>query len=171
MVAHRVPLQGVDAAQKPGEVSCRKCRKRGGINGQIVLVSDEPDDHVCEAQGLILSIDVDQLVSGENFQGFPVLGGDARVVVGDEEDDVAVEAERGGEERDQHVGEPVEVVSRVPAGGKEDSRGVQGLGAIGEMFGRRRRDLESGDGVHGVGVEFSGMGFDCVGNVNGMMVR
>lgn len=54
-----------------------------------------------------------------------MLGGEVgRVVVGDEEDDVAVEAVGGSEERDHHVGDAVEVVVRVSSGGEEDARGI-----------------------------------------------
>lgn len=123
-------------------------------------MSSEADDQFGEAESLICSIDVENFVSGEIFEGYSVFPGQSRVVVGDEEDDVAVEAVGGGEEGDEHVGDAVEEISGERAGGEEDSRSGEGLGAAREIFDRRSLDFESRDGGHGGGVVLPGVGFN-----------
>lgn len=122
MVVYGSPVQRIDGAEKLREVSRREGREWGWIDREIGSVSFEAGDQFGETQSSICSVDVEDFVFGEVFEDRSVFFGEWRVEVGDEEDDVAVEAVSGGEEGNENVSDAVEEVPDVSASGEEDGR-------------------------------------------------
>ncbi|BAS88051.1 Os04g0196850, partial [Oryza sativa Japonica Group] len=120
----------------------------GGVDGEL-LAAAIADHHVrvtADDAAVVVLLQVDDVVPRDLAEDPPVLVHPEGQQVDDEELDLAAEATRADEERDEHVGEVVPVVAGEPAELDHHRRDVQPRRA-------RRGVLRVGDGPHRDGFE------------------